>query len=196
MLTRQLVVSGGGCAAFASAPSSRSPLRSAFSDGFSSAAATARPRRRPERGTNAVAATEEDLRGARGGVWSTPCTGPGRATTDDLRADPYPQRQHLHPLPAGGRRGRRSEAEVHDGRHVPVGDRVRRTSQEGARRKDATVYRFAERRARRAPTRGRRRACSSRFRTRQYLVEVFDPSPARARQLVKSGQVQLIRSRL
>ena len=62
----------------------------------------------------------------------------------------------------------------------------------GTHRKDATAYRFKS---------GALAVTYSKtpssvffaFPKSPYIVEVFDPSPARARELVRSGQIKLIR---
>ena len=66
------------------------------------------------------------------------------------------------------------------------------TLERGSRRKDATVYRFKSGALAvtysRTPT-----SVFFAFPNSPYIVEVFDPSPARAQELVKSGKVKLIR---
>jgi hypothetical protein len=66
------------------------------------------------------------------------------------------------------------------------------TLENGSHRKDATVFRFKSGALAVAYAKSPSSVFFA-FPNSPYIVEVFDPSPARARQLVKSGQVKLIR---
>ena len=140
--------------------------------------------------TNAVAATEDDLRDLAAEVqrpvyWA----GPRKGNTYELTRTPKGT-IYIRYLPEG--------VEVGDPRprFTTVGTyptaAAFTTVQRGARRTDAKVYRFKSGAIAvtyaKTPT-----SVFFAFPRSPYLVEVFDRSPARAVQLVTSGQVQLIK---
>jgi hypothetical protein len=143
-----------------------------------------------EKRTNAVAVTAQDLRQLVTKVkhpvyWA----GPSKTETYELTRT-RGGRIYIRYLPKGTELGDPTPKFTTVGTYPSA--TAYATLERGSRRKDATVYRFASGAIAvtysKTPT-----SVFFAFPNSPYSAEVFDPSPARAQQLVKCGQVKLIR---